>query len=228
MKKTILALALCLAGAAMVFGQVGPQGTKEAAPEDNSDIKTLQLAYDLADYGYETESPTALLQAAEMLAQIKTKKADYEAIQEGTSGEASPSAARDYSASSLVASARELAGKDKNLLAWAKNVEKSIKASTRGASGGALYNASFAYANGGVTWYDWYFDGGRLAEVAVRSLDGADLDLYVYDQNGNMITYDERYGTDAYCSWTPRWTGIFRICIKNNARYNATYEIFTN
>ncbi len=228
MKKALLVLALCFAGAAMVFGQVGPQGTKEAAPESNSDVKTLQLAHELADYGYKNESPTALLQAAEMISQIKIQEASYEATQEGSKGSAFTEKAKDYSAQALVDAARDLAGKDKTLLAWAKNVEKSIKKSTRGASGGPQYASNFAYANGGVTWYQWYFDGNRLAEVGVASLDGADLDLYIYDQNGNLITYDESYGRDAYCSWRPRWTGLFTIYIKNNARYNAAFEVYTN
>ena len=227
MKKMVLAVALCFAGA-LVFAEVGLKGSKEAAPEGNTNVKTLQLAHNLADYGYENESATALLQAAEMISQIQTQKASYEATQEGNSGSKSTAKVRDYSAQALVDAARDFAGKDKALLAWAKNIEKSLKKSTRGATGGPRYASNFAYANGGLTYYQWYFDGKRLAEVAVCSLDGADLDLYIFDQNNNFIVCDEGYGRDAYCSWNPRWTGLFTVVIKNNARYNATFEIYTN
>ena len=229
MKKIILVatlLSLTLSVFAVEVDLVGPQGTKGESSVD-SDIQTLKLAYDLADYGYANDSASALLQAAEILAQIPKQQADVSAVNEGKKEEAT-SKIKNLSPDQLVKDAKALASRDKVMLSWAADIEKSLKTITRGASGGALYDAHFVYSNGGTTWYNWYFDANRLAEVGVHSMDGADLDLYIYDENGNLITYDERPTPGAYCSFTPRWTGTFKVLIKNNATYNATYEIFTN
>lgn len=205
---------------------IGPKGTKESSTVD-SDIQTLKLAYDLANYGYTNESASALLQAAEILAQIPKQPADVTAVKEGKKGE-SATTTKNFSPDQLVKDAKQLASRDKVMLSWATDIEKSLKTITRGASGGALYDADFVYAYGGTSWYNWYFDANRLAEIGIHSMDGADLDLYIYDENGNLIAYDERTTPGAYCSFHPRWTGVFKVIIKNNARYNATYEIFTN
>lgn len=228
MKKIAMILTIGLTIASVVMAQAIPAEPKEEIKQESSDITNLKLAYDLANYGYNNDSASALLQAAEIIAQVQVKKADVEAKKEGTSVENPDGNKSDYSAAALIADAKKLAGKDKNLLAWAKDVEKLASKSTRGATGGALYDSNFAYANGGTTYYNWYFDAGRFAEVGVVSLDGADLDLLIYDENGVLITKDESYGTNAYCSFTPRWTGIFQVYVKNNARYNATFEIITN
>ena len=228
MKKIAMILTIGLTIASVVMAQAIPTEPKEEVKQESMDITNLKLAYDLADYGYKNDSASALLQAAEIIAQVQKKKADVEAKKEGTSVENPDANTSDYSAATLIADAKKLAGKDKNLLAWAKDVEKLASKSTRGASGGALYDANFAYANGGKTYYNWYFDGGRFAEVAVHSMDGADLDLYIYDENGNLIVKDDSYGSSAYCSFSPRWTGIFQVYVVNNARYNATFEILTN
>jgi len=227
MKKLSIIFASVLFAGAMVFAQVGPAGVKDVVIED-SEIKTLQLAYELADYGYANESASALLQAAEILAQIVKQPAKVTAKQEGKKGKDASGGKKSFNPSDLVKDAKRLAGKDKTMLAWANDVEKSLKTITRGASGGPLYDSSFAYANGGTTYYDWYFDGGKPAEVGIHSMDGADLDLYIYDENENLIAYDERATEGAYCSFYPKWTGIFRVIIKNNAKYNATFEVYTN
>lgn len=226
MKKSIFVLATMMVGS-LLFAQVGPEGTKEEVKED-SNLKNIRIAYDLADYGYENESASALLEAAEILCQVSKKEAeDITTKQEGTSGDKAPTATKSYKSIDLVKAAKTFAGKDKAMLEWAKAVEKKAKISTRGASGGAVYKEDFVYSRG-RTIHDIRFNGGRFAEIGVHSLDGADLDLYIYDENDNLIAYDERNAQNAYCSFNPRWTGVFQIIVKNNARYNAVYELFTN
>lgn len=224
MKKIVMIFAVGLACVSLAISQ---SQKKEAAPE-NSDIANLRLAYDLATYGYKNDSASALLQAAEIIVSVPKQKADVKAEQKGTSAESPDGAKSDFSAGAMIADARKLAGKDKALLAWASDLEKVASKSTRGASGGALYDASFVYANGGTTRYNWYFDAGRTAEVAVYSVDGADLDLVILDENGNIIASDEGYAVNAYCRFTPKWTGVFTVVVYNNARYNASFEIVTN
>lgn len=225
MKKLFLAAAMT-AMAVFAFADDAPKAEeKKEEVQLDENIQNIRLASELAEYGYANDSASALLQAAEILAQTPTqKKDDVKVTKEGTSVENPDKATKEFTAESLVADAKKLAGKDKNLLAWAKQVEKKAKTSTRGAT----YTADFVYAEGGTTRHTCYFDRGRYADVYVSSLDGADLDLYIYDENGNFITSDTSNYRDARCGFTPKWTGNFLLVIKNNARYNATYELFTN
>lgn len=230
MKKLITVLALCLAGGALVFAQVGPKGTKEAAKEQegSTDIQKIQLAHELANYGYENDSASALLQAAEILSEVNVRKSDSVAKKEGSQTAAAPEGERDYSPQTLVSDAKKLAGKDKNLLAWAKNVEKQAKSSPRGASRGPQYARDTAYGNGGTVTYEISFDTLSMSEVDVVSISNADFDVYVFDGNGDLLTYDESYNRNAYCSWFTILKGYFTIVVKNNSPYNATFELYTN
>ncbi|GMO11583.1 MAG: hypothetical protein Ta2D_13740 [Rickettsiales bacterium] len=55
-----------------------------------------------------------------------------------------------------------------------------------------------------------------------------DLDLYIYDANGNLIEYDENYSDDCYVSWVPKWTGSYTIRIVNRGRVYNRFIIATN
>ncbi len=227
MKKIIFVMAALMAGS-MMFGQTALNQTKKEVKADPN-VQNLRMAYELADYGYENKSASALLQAAEILCQVSKKEAENVKVkQDGTSGDKAPAETKSYKSMDLVKDAKAFAGKDKTMLAWAKEVEKKAKVSTRGATGGSAYASNFAYANGGYTTYEWLFDKGRVAEVAVHSMDGADLDLYIFDENDNLIVCDEGASNNAYVSFLPYLTTPFRVVIKNNARYNATFEVYTN
>ena len=72
------------------------------------------------------------------------------------------------------------------------------------------------------------FEGGKFAEVAISGDGDTDLDLYIYDQNGNRICSDIDYGDQAYCSWWPQRTGSFRIEIINLGSVYNEYMLLTN
>jgi len=67
-KKPLLSAVFCII-AASAFAQVGADGTKSAAGEASPAMAALQTAYSLARYGYANESASALIEAAEILAQ---------------------------------------------------------------------------------------------------------------------------------------------------------------
>ena len=67
---------------------------------------------------------------------------------------------------------------------------------------------------GGIT-YSIYVDPDEI---------GVDFDLYVYDENGNLITQDTTTNSDALCFITPRWTGPFRMVVKSE-RGVSNYHI---
>lgn len=71
--------------------------------------------------------------------------------------------------------------------------------------------------------YTEYFIGGFAAGAYLSGNGNSDLDLYIYDSNGNMICRSETYGDDEYCVWTPSWTGSFKIVVKNRGRVYNRY-----
>lgn len=151
-----------------------------------------------------------------------------EAVQDESGSSETQSEMKEFTAEKLLEDGKKLAGKDKTLLAYAKKVEKLVKAGTRGAFGGPNYDFSYVNGSSKVYYYNIGFLAGRYAEVDVFSIDGADLDLYIYDENWNLIDKDTSYSSDAWCTFVPRWDGIFHIVIVNNSIYRSWYEVFTN
>ena len=67
-----------------------------------------------------------------------------------------------------------------------------------------------------------------LAEVVVSGDGDTDLDLYVYDSNGNLIAKDDDYTDGCYVRWRPSWTGRFIIKIVNRGPVYNKYVLMTN
>jgi hypothetical protein len=76
--------------------------------------------------------------------------------------------------------------------------------------------------------YNVPFEGGAPALFTVRGDGDTDLDLYVYDENGNLICSDTDYTDQLVCSWSPRWTGMFRIEVRNLGNVYNRYQVRTN
>ena len=79
-------------------------------------------------------------------------------------------------------------------------------------------------ANHTDTW-TYTFRANSQARVTVDGDGDTDLDLYIYDENDNLITKDDD-GTDyCVCTWTPRWTGQFKIKIVNRGNVYNRYRL---
>ena len=72
------------------------------------------------------------------------------------------------------------------------------------------------------------FRAGETAMVAISGDGDSDLDLYVFDQNGNRVCGATGRGDDEVCRWTPRWTGTFRVEVRNLGAAANRYRIATN
>ena len=76
--------------------------------------------------------------------------------------------------------------------------------------------------------YEFVFAGGFVTEIVVIGDGDTDLDLFVYDENDNLIASD-RDGTDTcYVSLIPRWTGSFRVEVRNLGSVYNEYTIMVN
>jgi hypothetical protein len=228
MKKVfffVLVCGLCVT----VFAQVTETGTKpESTTPASPAMDALQTAYALAQYGYANSSASALIGAAEILARTQTQDMNKPGEQTGQAEDAASKAEKpQYTAANLLADGRRLAGRDNTMLAWAKKVEDALKIQTKGAVGGPRRQIDRVAALSTIT-YRVDFRANELAEIVVIGDGDTDLDLYVYDANGNLVTYDEDYTDRCYVSFVPRFTLPFIIRVVNRGRVYNQFVIATN
>ena len=98
---------------------------------------------------------------------------------------------------------------------------------TAGAVGGSKYADERVNAND-EDYYYIEFRGGREAWVTVEGDGDTDLDLYVYDEDGDLVAYDDDFTDYCIAEWTPRRTQEFEIRIVNRGDVYNEYELETN
>ena len=233
MKKVLFFSAIALSAIMMVScnkpaAQTEEKEAIEAAASQEMDAIRTALA--LAQYGYAVESPAALIEAADILASTPAQPAEV-AAESGAENEneGEKAAKAEITAEQLLADARALT-EDEHLLAIADKVAAKLAGDadkTRGAYGGPKYMHDRVYAHS-YKQYTQAFYGGEIAEVAVVGDGDTDLDLYIYDENGNLIVSDTDYTDRCYVRFQPRWTGNFYVKIVNRGNVYNNYTIATN
>jgi hypothetical protein len=76
--------------------------------------------------------------------------------------------------------------------------------------------------------YTETFRAGEVAAIALAGDGVTDLDLYVFDENGNLIEKDDDSTDRCFVSWTPKWTGPFVIKVVNRGYLANRFVIRTN
>jgi hypothetical protein len=187
--------------------------------EHASTLDAVELARRLADYGQREQSAHALLAAAQILIDNPIGADDDRFT--GTAQEPDDTkprgAVEDFSAQALISAARGMTT-DRSLVALADEMapraREAATARARGLSGGAISIYRTVNAHQSLT-LNGTFDGGRPARVSIIGDGDTDLDLYIYDENGYLITSGTGWTDRETVAWTPRWTGDFRIVIRN-------------
>jgi hypothetical protein len=224
MKRTIF----ILLSLAILFTAQAQEQKVVSKNKPSEDVENLQLAYQLAAYGYKTFSADALIEAAKIMSSVKTQDLKYESYKQDPSPKdlATKKSKEGYDLASILAAAKKYADGDAKLLADIAQIEKTNQA-TRGRVGGPGERYSYVYGNSNDL-YDVNFIELQLAEIVVRGDGDTDLDLYVYDSNGNLVAKDDDYTDRCYVSWVPRWTGRFTVKIVNRGPIPNNYHLVTN
>ena len=233
MKKVVLLFAAAIAIVACKPAQqeVGENGEKEKEvinEKPSTEVSALKLANQMIKYGYEQQSALSLISGAQILMET-----DFEEMDEKKDGPAvSENETKDgmdipTDIDALLADAKEMAEGDENLLAVISSLGEMSDDSHRGAVGGPKRTVDRVRENS-TDVYTINFVAGQLAEVALSGDGDTDLDLYVYDSNGNLIDKDDDYSDDCYVSWCPRWTGKFVIKVVNLGPLWNKYILVTN
>lgn len=197
------------------------QGKKAAADED---LYYLRVSGDLARIASGTKDAILMLAAARLEAMASTEGVSRDKASDGEQESADPEPKPEKG--DLYALAKGFAGTNEALHTVIEGSQSSA-ATMKGRTGGAAVTQSYVDAHS-TDIYQIEFRGGRLAEVSVIGDGDTDLDLYVYDEYGNLIDSDTDATDTTYCSWTPAWTGSFRIEIKNLGSVYNNYQISTN
>jgi hypothetical protein len=203
-------------------------GGTDKKPNPRADaLAKLGLGLQLAAYGEHEKDPLALLTAARLIKQAPAEDGKREKIVQGEPSESDkpkPLGASPVSAADLIKKALELAGDDATIKALAKTIEAE---KPRGATRGAIRHRDQVRGRT-IDTYTVEFRGGEVARVGLEGDHSSDLDLYVYDQNGNLIVSDTDDTDLCLVQWTPRWTGPFQIKIVNNGQVSNVYDLYSN
>jgi hypothetical protein len=200
-------------------------------------VSVLNQAGELVRYARENQSALAMLTAVQMLERVRVQddratkpssekdpKIQVEAGKKGKTPEPT------LDPQKLLAEAKPWAQKDAHVRALIDAEASKTKSSaggTLGGTGGPVLK--FDRVEGGYkdTW-KLNFRGGELARVAVIGDGDTDLDLYIYDEYGNLITKDDDYTDNCIVEFWPKWAGTFSAVIVNRGRVYNAYMLMTN
>ena len=99
-----------------------------------------------------------------------------------------------------------------------------VEANSSASTSYVLDRSDYVKANTTDVWTVTLKAGVRYT-VRVCGDGDTDLDLFVYDENGNLIDSDDDSLDLCYCHVTPKWTGTFKIKVKNLGDVYNDYDI---
>lgn len=201
----------------------------ELKGESSESLAAVRLANDLLRYGYANKSTLALIDALQIFSEnptqpLNTTREGSEVDKSKTDGK---KAKVSFDYDTVLADAKKFADGDENLLALIDNIDAEAKGAQRGAVNGPSRHYDAVNGNS-IDTYQISFIANLLAEILVSGDGDTDLDLYVYDSNGNLIASDTDYTDDCYVCWVPAWTGRFIVKIVNRGPVYNNYVILTN
>lgn len=189
------------------------RGAEAAKTESSVAVENLRTAASLVRYGDAKKDAMALITAAKMIGEAGGSASTAERVKPQPGQKAGEDG---MTLDAVLARAKTYAAGRADLLALADDV---AKASTRGGVNGPGRIRTVVNTRGNDV-FRVAFRGGEPARILVSGDGDSDLDLYVYDENGNLVCKDDDATDDMVCGWTPRWTGQFRIVVRNTGVAN--------
>jgi hypothetical protein len=203
------------------------------SPQNNETVKAVEdlaLAHRIAEYGRKNNSIEALISAIKIVSntnvqQLLQKKSTF--LKDASEGIKRPSIQNLSSirVDILIQDARELARGNEVYLGIINELEATK--TQRGALTGPKYQYERILPRD-IDTYIIDFEGLKEAIVYVKGDGTTDLDLFVFDENGNVVEQDRDYSDECSISFIPKWTGKFKIKITNNGALFNDYVIRTN
>jgi hypothetical protein len=219
-----VAAVLAVGGQGFANAETGTNVSTDETKTGEATAKLYALSRDLVEYGRKNKDALSLIVAAGMRQQVSLKPVDRKPKSDATA----PAAADptpELTVEAILKEAQTMSGNDPTIVAMAKDVAASA---TKGRSAGPGYNVVTIPGKSTDSYDLVKFDGGDYAEVYTEGSGRSNLDLYIYDENGNLICSDTDSSDIAYCGWTPRWSGGFTIKVINRGTNSNKYALITN
>lgn len=220
-----LAGALAAGGAFATFAEEGTNVSQDETKTGEAVAKTYAMARDLIEYGRKNNDALALIVAAQMRQSVGLTEVDRKPTTEEGGGSADADDTPELTVEAILDEAKTMSGDDEMIVGLADDVMASA---TKGRTVGPGYNVVTLPGQAVDSYAGVSFDGGRYAEVYTEGSGRTNLDLYIYDENGNLVCSDTDSSDIAYCGWTPRWTGGFTIKVINRGNSSNRYALITN
>ena len=183
-------------------------------------MESITLAHRLAVHGQRSRQPLELITAAQILIDNPTRPLGPASSQD-TTGAILPDATR------LLTSARALASADERLIAIIAPLERRARSIDRGSARGPrqLYGQVTPNSRREHTVE---FRGGEPAVIYVSGDGESDLDLFVYDEAGQLVASATGPRDECVVRWQPERQGRFRIEVRNLGTASNWYWMATN
>lgn len=190
-------------------------------------VAQAALADQVARHADRGKDVLAMIAAARLLGQVPPRAIKHELRTEGKpkpdDGKGPAGASRDTTLAGLLARAKQYAGGRNDLNGIIDEVAKGVKKREDGPA------RMVSRIGDGVTdVFTITFNANEPVMVAITGEGVSDLDLSVEDQAGNRICSATGPGDDEICRWTPRWTGPFRIRVRNLGTVYNEYRLWSN
>ena len=207
-------------------GPNADRGKRGSSPSTEA-VAQAALGDQVARLADRNKDVLAMIAAVRLLSQVGPRAVKPEMRTEGTPKAAEAkggSASRDTTLAALLTRARHYAGRRNDLNGL---VDELTQAATKSRPGGP---ARFATRIGdGVTdVYTMTFRANEPVMVAITGEGVSDLDLTVEDEGGHRICASDGPTDDEICRWTPRWTGAFRVRVRNLGAVANEYRLWSN
>jgi len=202
--------------------ETGTNFAEDQRGEGTTGVEQLALSQELYAYGVDARDPLAVIVAARIRQGVEVEEREYEIAEQD--GEAEEAEIELASAADMLDEARVLARGDEALAGLIEEVEADA---SRGRVGGPGRASGWVGARS-TTTYNVTFRGGERAAIWANGPGRTDLDMYVYDQNGNLICRHIDYSDSMSCYFTPRWTGNFQVQIRNLGNIGVSHNLVTN
>lgn len=223
-KKFLFGMAMLFTASA--FAQQA-KPTVIVSREIPQDVQTLEMAGRLLKYGYQTKTALPLIQAVELFKKCNVCEESSKKLKRQTGTDIASNISKidviSFDEKQQLSDAAKFADGNSVLLALVKDVEKS----NRGVSPKRIKICDKVLPGHTDEW-DFTFRGDELALVTVIGDGDTDLDLYIFDENDNLIVSDENPDDNCSCTFIPEETGTYTIKIVNTGRVYNRYILITN
>lgn len=185
-------------------------------------VQQLQLANQLVKFGYQSKSALPLIQAVQIYKRLNVTDEAREktTVSEGSASESlTKTQVVSFDETKILADATKFAAGNKNLLALIDDAKKS----TRSPIQGTIRTSDCVNAHS-VDVYRITCRGGETTTIYVSGDGDTDLDLYVYDSNGNLIAYDDDGLDECLVRFVAYRNHTFTVRVRNRG---SVYNCYT-